>query len=85
MYQPEQQSYWKRTRLLAWITLANLVLFGLVVVGFVNRLDQVTVLDFSLGYFLAAQGSLTALAILSFWFSFFQRRVDREFGLLDDD
>lgn len=85
MYQPEQRTYWKRTRLIAFITLASLLVPGLFVAIFIDQLDLARFMDFPLGYFLAAQGLLFVLVILSFWYALLQGRTDREYGLLEDE
>ncbi len=61
--------------------------FGYIVHMFVNTLNQFTVpvLQFPLGFYMAAQGSLIAFVVMLFVFARQQDRIDREHGVAEDD
>jgi putative solute:sodium symporter small subunit len=61
--------------------------FGYIVHMFVNTLNQFTVpvLNFPLGFYMAAQGSLIVFVVMLFVFAWQQDRIDREFGVAEDD
>jgi putative solute:sodium symporter small subunit len=61
--------------------------FGYVIHMFVNQLNAITipVLKFPLGFYMAAQGSLIIFVVMLFMFAKQQDRIDREFGVAEDD
>ncbi len=61
--------------------------FGYIIHMFVNTLNQFTVpfLQFPLGFYMAAQGSLIAFVVMLFVFARQQDRIDREHGVAEDD
>jgi putative solute:sodium symporter small subunit len=54
---------------------------------FVDSLNKITipVLNFPLGFYMAAQGSLIVFVVMLFVFARQQNKVDREFGFAEDD
>jgi len=85
MASPDTSGYWDKTRNLMWIVLAIWVFFGYIVHFFVVPLNNIVILGFPLGFYMAAQGSLIAFVILIFWFAARQDAIDREFGVAEDD
>jgi putative solute:sodium symporter small subunit len=79
--------HWLRTTNLMWVHLGIWVFFGYVVHMFVNQLNQITIpiLQFPLGFYMAAQGSLIAFVVMLFVFAKQQDRIDREHGVAEDD
>ena len=68
-----------------WTTLAIWFFFGFVVHFFVTPLNQIVILGFPLGFYMAAQGSLLiAFVILIFWFAYRQNKIDEECGVEED-
>ena len=59
-------------------------IFGFVVHLFVNALNEIVILGFPLGWYMAAQGSLIVFVILCFWFAARQNRIDEDCGLAED-
>ena len=61
--------------------------FGYIIHMFVNQLNKITipVLDFPLGFYMAAQGSLIVFVVMLFMFARQQDKIDREFGVAEDD
>jgi putative solute:sodium symporter small subunit len=70
-----------------WTHLIIWVIFGYVVHMFVNVLNEFTVpiLNFPLGFYMAAQGSLIVFVVMLFVFAKQQDRIDREHGVAEDD
>ncbi|MCT8970663.1 DUF4212 domain-containing protein [Microbaculum marinisediminis] len=79
------EAWWGRTKGLMITCLVIWAIFGFVVHFFVNALNEIVILGFPLGYYMAAQGSLIVFVILIFWFSGRQDAIDREFGVAEDD
>jgi len=59
--------------------------FSFVVNWFAHDLNKFSFLDFPLGYYMAAQGSLFAFVIQLFVFVKQQDKVDREYGMAEED
>ncbi len=85
MESSEQLAYWRRTRFVAWFTMATVLLFVIGVNAGLAGLNSMSFLGFPLGYFLAVQGALTLFVILVFVYANYQRYLDRKYELLEDD
>ena len=82
---PEKaQEHWRRTRSLMWLALAIWFFFSFVIHLFAPTLNEVVIIGFPLGFYMAAQGSLIAFVILIFWFAAKQNRIDEECGVHED-
>jgi putative solute:sodium symporter small subunit len=68
-----------------WIALAIWAFFSFVIHFFVNSLNEIVILGFPLGYYMAAQGSLIVFVVLLFWFARRQDAIDREFGVAEEE
>ena len=83
---PEQEdAYWAATSRLMWIHLGIWLFFGYIVHMFVHVLNNITILGFPFGFYMAAQGSLIAFVVMLFVFAKQQDRIDREHGVAEDD
>lgn len=82
---PRAEEYWGRTRSLMWTSLAIWAIFSFFIHFFVTALNEITILGFPLGFYMAAQGSLIIFVILIFWFSWKQNKIDEEFGVAEDE
>jgi putative solute:sodium symporter small subunit len=81
----KEEAHWRKTTRLMMIYLGLWVFFGYIVHMFVNVLNNVTILGFPLGFYMAAQGSLIAFVTMLFLFAKQQDKIDREFGFAEDD
>jgi putative solute:sodium symporter small subunit len=70
-----------------WMHLAVWAFFGYVIHFFVKPLNAIIipVLKFPLGFYMAAQGSLIVFVVMLFMFAKQQDKIDREFGVAEDD
>jgi putative solute:sodium symporter small subunit len=86
---PENQErvtgHWAKTQRLTYIVLALWVFFSFVIHFFVKPLNEIVILGFPLGFYMAAQGSLIAFVIILFWFAKRQDQIDREFGFAEEE
>ncbi len=80
-----REVHWERTRRLMITTLILWFIFSFGVHWFANTLNNFSFLDFPLGYYMAAQGSLIVFVVLIFWFSWKQHRIDVECGVAEDE
>jgi putative solute:sodium symporter small subunit len=81
----QKEAHWKKTRGLMIIHLSIWFIFAYLVHWFAQDLNNINFLDFPLGYYMAAQGSLFAFVIQLFVFVKQQDKIDREFGMAEDD
>jgi len=82
-----QEAHWtKTTNLMLW-HLGIWVFFGYIIHMFVVPLNKIIipVLGFPLGFYMAAQGSLIVFVVMLFVFAKQQDKIDREFGVAEDD
>ena len=77
-------AHWSRTRTLMWICLVVWAIFSFGIHFFVDTLNQITLLGFPLGFYMAAQGSLVIFVLLIFWYAARQNAIDEEFGASED-
>ena len=80
----DRQDYWQRTRRL---TFALLVFWLCVTFGstwFARDINQIVILGFPLGFYMAAQGALVIFLLIIWWYNRQMSKIDREFGLEDD-
>jgi putative solute:sodium symporter small subunit len=85
MNSSNEEAHWDKTRGLMFTMLGLWVFFGYIVHFFVSALNNIVILGFPLGFYMAAQGSLIAFVIMLFWFARRQDSIDREFGFAEDD
>lgn len=81
----QREAHWKKTRSLMIIHLSIWFVFAYLVHWFANDLNSISFMDFPLGYYMAAQGSLFAFVIQLFIFVKQQDKIDREFGMAEED
>ena len=79
------EAHGQKTTNLMLIHLGIWVFFGYIVHMFVHVLNKIVILGFPLGFYMAAQGSLIAFVVMLFVFAKQQDRIDREFGVAEDD
>jgi putative solute:sodium symporter small subunit len=87
MQEENERAHWRRTTRLMWTHLIIWFLFGYVVHFFVKPLNTIIipVLNFPLGFYMAAQGSLIVFVVMLFVFAWQQDRIDRKHGVAEDD
>jgi putative solute:sodium symporter small subunit len=87
MAQSDGEAHWRATTRLMWIHMGLWLFFGYIVHMFVVPLNKVIIpiLKFPLGFYMAAQGSLIAFVVMLFMFAKQQDKIDREYGVAEDD
>ncbi|MGE0850922.1 MAG: DUF4212 domain-containing protein [Hyphomicrobiaceae bacterium] len=87
MQQSNDEAHWKRTTRLMFVHLGIWLFFGYIVHMFVKPLNQIIipVLNFPLGFYMAAQGSLIAFVVMLFVFARQQDKIDRDHGVAEDE
>jgi putative solute:sodium symporter small subunit len=79
--------HWRKTTKLMLTHLAVWFFFGYVIHMFVVPLNKIVIpiLNFPLGFYMAAQGSLIVFVVMLFMFAKQQDKIDREFGFAEDE
>lgn len=77
--------HWQRTRTLMIWHMIIWFIFSFVVHWFATDLNVVKFLDFPLGFYMAAQGSLAAFVVQLFIFSWQQHKIDVECGMAETE
>lgn len=85
MSDDNRTAHWSKTRNLMIIHLSIWFVFAYLVHWFAANLNSMSFLGFPFGYYMAAQGSLFAFVIQLFIFVKQQDKIDREFGMAEDD
>ena len=86
-HQANDEAHWRKTTNLMLIHLGIWVFFGYIIHMFVKPLNKIVIpiLDFPLGFYMAAQGSLIVFVVMLFMFAKQQNKIDREFGVAEDE
>jgi putative solute:sodium symporter small subunit len=81
------RDHWRKTTRLMFGHLAVWFFFGYVIHMFVIPLNKITipVLNFPLGFYMAAQGSLIVFVVMLFVFAWQQDKIDRDHGVAEDE
>ena len=80
----ENTEHWARTKRLMIICLVIWAIFGYGIHIFARQLNEIVILGFPLGFYMAAQGSLIAFVVMLFWFARKQNDIDEEHGVAED-
>ena len=81
----QKERHWSRTKSLMIVHLVIWFVFSYVVHWFAPELNRMRFMDFPLGFYMAAQGSLVAFVISLFWFASRQNQIDEECGVAEDE
>ena len=82
---PQREAHWAKTKRLMIITLTIWFIFSFVVHWFADALNGMSFIGFPFGFYMAAQGSEIIFVVLIFWFARTQDKIDREFGVAEED
>lgn len=81
----QQSEHWRATRRLMIVHLTIWFIFSFAIHWFAPQLNRVSFMDFPLGYYMAAQGSLVVFVVQLFIFVWQQDRVDRQYGMAEEE
>ena len=77
-------AHWNKTRNLMFVHITIWFVFAFVIHWFAPQLNNISFIDFPLGYYMAAQGSLIVFVVQLFVFVRQQDAIDREFGVAEE-
>jgi putative solute:sodium symporter small subunit len=81
----QREAHWQKTRNLMIIHLVIWFTFSFIVHWFAPALNKISFLNFPVGFYMAAQGSLAVFVIQLFFFARQQDKIDHEFGVAEED
>jgi len=81
----QQTLHWAKTRNLMIIHIVIWFIFSFVVHWIAPSLNKFTFNSFPVGYYMAAQGSLIVFVVQLFIFNWQQDKIDREFGMAEEE
>lgn len=76
--------YWRKTRLLTFTLLFMWVLITFGFTWFARSINEVVILGFPLGFYMAAQGALVVYLLIIWWYNRQMRKLDAAFGVEDE-
>ena len=85
-HHPDPNAYWRANLsvIAALLTVWFTVSFGFGIL-LVEPLNRITLFGFKLGFWWAQQGSIFVFVVLIFVYVVLMQRIDRRFGVSDDD
>lgn len=85
MAQNTDEIYWAKTSKLMVVMMVLWIFFSFIIHMFVVPLNNIRILGFPLGFYMASQGSITIFVIMLFWFAKAQDKIDRECGVAEEE
>ncbi len=74
-------AYWRRTRRLTFVLLAFWLLLTFGLTWFARDVNEIVILGFPLGFYMAAQGALVIYLAIIWWYNRRMKKLDAEFGV----
>lgn len=78
-------AYWRENQILTAITMAVWFVVTYVAIFFVNELNSIVIFGFPFGYYMGAQGSLVVFVILIANYARMMNKVDKKYGLEEEE
>ena len=81
----KMREYWRRNLVITAVILAIWFVVTYVAAFFAPQLNKITFIGFPLGFYMGAQGSLIIYVILIFYYAWKMNKLDREYGVREED
>jgi len=81
----KHHEYWRRNLVITAILLGVWFVATFVVAWYARDLNEVTVLGFPLGFYMAAQGSLAIYVLIIYVYAKYMQKLDKEYGVDEGD
>ena len=79
------KEYWHKNLVITAILLFIWFVVTFVEAWFARELNQFSFLGFPFGFYMAAQGSLIIYVVLIFFYAWKMNKLDREYGVREED
>jgi len=80
----KSDAYWRKTRRLTFSLLFVWVFTTFGLTWFARDANEILILGFPLGFYMAAQGTFVIYLLIIWWYNRQMIRIDAEFGIEDD-
>jgi putative solute:sodium symporter small subunit len=81
----KREAYWRKNLRLTAVLLAIWFVITFVVGWYARELNQIRFLGFPIGFYMGAQGSLIIYVVMIFYYARYMNRLDREFGVAEEE
>lgn len=81
----KRETYWRKNLKLTAILLTIWFVVTFVVGWFARDLNEITFLGFPVGFYMGAQGALIIYVVMIFYYARYMNRLDREFGVAEEE
>ncbi|MCK6413311.1 MAG: DUF4212 domain-containing protein [Azonexus sp.] len=81
---PENDAYWRQTRLLTLLLLGLWILITFVLAWFAQEINRIVVFGFPLGFYMDAQGVLALYLAIIWYYNRRMAQLDRHHGIDDE-
>jgi putative solute:sodium symporter small subunit len=76
--------HWQKTRRLTLLLLLFWAFVTFALTWFARSINEIVILGFPLGFYMAAQGALVIYLLIIWWYNRQMKKLDAEFGVEDD-
>jgi len=77
-------AYWRKTQRLTFALLIFWIVITFGLTWFARTVNEIVILGFPLGFYMAAQGALVIYLLIIWWYNRQMKKIDAEFGVEDD-
>lgn len=79
----QADDYWHKTRRLTFVLLLLWFVTTFALTWFAREINEIVVLGFPLGFYMAAQGALFVYLAIIWWYNRRMRKIDAQFNVED--
>lgn len=76
--------HWRKTRRLTFVLIVFWIVITFGLTWFARTINEVVILGFPLGFYMAAQGALVLYLLIIWWYNRKMKKLDAEFGVEND-
>lgn len=76
--------HWRKTRRLTYALICFWLFITFGLTWFARSINEVVILGFPLGFYMAAQGALVLYLMIIWWYNRQMKKLDAEFGVEND-
>lgn len=77
-------THWRKTRRLTFMLLLFWIVVTFGLTWFARSINEIVILGFPLGFYMAAQGTLVLYLLIIWWYNRRMKKLDTEFGIEGD-
>ena len=82
--QRAREAYWRETSSFTWLILVLWFISWVGPLVLHSWLNKIVILGFPMSFWFAGQGSLAIFIVLIVWYAVFMNKLDRKYGLQED-